>query len=270
MAERPLPAGVCIHDLLETCSGMFYDYIMFRKVVKNMDTPMRTGSSDNGVLQCATVSDEIFRLLHYRILSGFYKRGQHLSEVQLATELNISRSPIREAFIQLENTGLVKIVKRKGVFVFDFTEADVHEIAEMRLLVELHIMKVLIEENRINDRALERLESIVRDMKNLQTSLALNDTELNYQESRLDFMFHLAIAELAERPSFYDLVKRTLTRSRAIIGLSNAQPDTGQVLEDHIQLIEALRQKDEEQAQKIVRRHLRWMLREEPGSHHTV
>lgn len=225
-----------------------------------MDNLLWNNASDeNSFAQCPTLSDEIFRLLHHRILSGYYKRGERLSEAQLAAEWNISRSPIREAFIQLENTGLIKIVKRKGCHVLDFTGSDVREIAEMRLLIEQHIVKVLIEENRVDEKAIGQLQQILDAIDSVHKNTELSHEEMVYQASQLDFKFHLAMADLADRPAFFDLVKNTITRSRAIIGLLNIHPDTAMVLLDHNQFLEAFREKDVKKAQATVERHLRWM-----------
>lgn len=216
--------------------------------------------AENSLKQCPTLGNEIFRLLRHRILSGYYKREERLSEAKLAAEFKTSRSPIREAFIQLENTGLIKTMPRKGVYVYNFTASDVREIAELRSLLEQFIVRVLIEEKRITKDAIQKLQTIIEEMEQLCAKEGMSDEELTYQGSRLDFRFHMTLAELAGRPSFYELIRTTMTRSRAIIGLMHVHPGTRQVIEDHLRFVEALKQGDVLKAQQIVSEHLRWML----------
>ncbi|TAH59401.1 MAG: GntR family transcriptional regulator [Gottschalkiaceae bacterium] len=214
---------------------------------------------ENKISQCPTLGDEIFHLLRHRILSGYYKRGERLSEVQLSAELKTSRSPIREAFIQLENTGLVKTVKRKGVYVFDFSRNDVREIAELRLLLEQYIVKVLIEEDKVTDSAIHDLQNIIDDMQDIYANKSLSEDENTYQSSQLDFKFHLTMAQLANRPAFFELISNIITRSRAIIGLLDIHPNTKMVIADHRLILETFQEGDVEKAQNIVKQHLRWM-----------
>lgn len=79
------------------------------------------------------IADEIKR----RIIYGELEFGQKLSENSFAQELGTKRTPVREAFILLQGENLVSIAPQKGTFVFTFTEEEIAQICEHRVILEL-------------------------------------------------------------------------------------------------------------------------------------
>ena len=78
----------------------------------------------------------VFHRLREDILSGKYKENDELKEVAIGEELGVSRTPVREAFRQLELEGLIQIVPNKGAYVTGITEKDVRDIYMIRSLLE--------------------------------------------------------------------------------------------------------------------------------------
>ena len=78
----------------------------------------------------------VFHRLREDILSGKYKEGDELKEVAIGEELGVSRTPVREAFRQLELEGLIQIIPNKGAYVTGITEKDVKDIYMIRSLLE--------------------------------------------------------------------------------------------------------------------------------------
>lgn len=78
----------------------------------------------------------VFHQLRDDILSGKYKDGEELKEVAIGEELGVSRTPVREAFRQLELEGLIEIVPNKGAYVTGITAKDVQDIYAIRALLE--------------------------------------------------------------------------------------------------------------------------------------
>ena len=75
-----------------------------------------------------SLTDEIHNIVRDRILKGEYKIGQKIKETQIADELKVSRTPIREAFKQLENEGLIDYVPNRGCFAKGFTSQDIEDL----------------------------------------------------------------------------------------------------------------------------------------------
>ena len=108
--------------------------------------------------------------LREAIVEGVLAPGSRLSEVQVAKQLNVSRTPMREAFAQLEREGLVTVVARVGAFVRSVSLRDVAEIYRVRMALECLAVQLAAE--RITALGRAQLEDVTDAM---QASLAAND-----------------------------------------------------------------------------------------------
>lgn len=79
---------------------------------------------------------KVFRKLREDILNGRYKENDELREAAIGEELGVSRTPVREAFRQLELEGLIRIIPNKGAYVTGISSSDVADIYEIRSLLE--------------------------------------------------------------------------------------------------------------------------------------
>ena len=80
---------------------------------------------------------QVFNTLEDAILNGSYKEGDSLNELRLSKSLGVSRTPVREALMQLELEGLVKNIPNKGAVVVGVSEQDVEDIYEIRIRTEM-------------------------------------------------------------------------------------------------------------------------------------
>ena len=102
--------------------------------VKAARTPISGSPAGEGAP--TTLKSYVVQRLREAILSGRYKPGDRLNESQLAREFDISRIPIREALIQLQEYGLVMNHERRGMFVTLLSEEDVQRINSLRIILE--------------------------------------------------------------------------------------------------------------------------------------
>ena len=79
----------------------------------------------------------VFHKLREDILSGKYQEHEELKEVAIGEEMGVSRTPVREAFRQLELEGLIQIIPNKGAYVTGITQKDVKDIYMIRSLLEV-------------------------------------------------------------------------------------------------------------------------------------
>ncbi len=84
-----------------------------------------------------SLTDEIAHIVRERILKGEYEIGEKIKENQIASELRVSRTPIREAFKLLENEGLIDYIPNRGCFAKGFTKQDVEDIYAVREALEV-------------------------------------------------------------------------------------------------------------------------------------
>ena len=82
------------------------------------------------------VSDELHAELRRRLIAGYFDPGQKMREEHLASEFEVSRTPVRAAVKKLVSEGLLELVPNSGAFVRQWTENDVEEIFELRHLAE--------------------------------------------------------------------------------------------------------------------------------------
>lgn len=107
--------------------------------------------------------DVVFQTLREAILKGELKPGERLMELQLASRLGVSRTPIREAIRMLELEGLAVTVPRKGAEVAKMTEKDMRDVLQIRkaldeLAVQLACDRITTEQLKLLNRALKNFE----------------------------------------------------------------------------------------------------------------
>jgi DNA-binding GntR family transcriptional regulator len=107
----------------------------------------------------AQLERRVYDRLRDQILSGDLRPGDQLVEARLASELGVSKTPVREALIRLQRDGLVHAEPYRGARVMSPSEEDVREILELRLALEVHIARDLAE--RRPQDVLHRLEETI-------------------------------------------------------------------------------------------------------------
>jgi DNA-binding GntR family transcriptional regulator len=130
-----------------------------------------------------TLKSQVVSKLREAILSGQYAPGDRLNESQLAHEFNISRIPIREALIQLQESGLVMNHERRGMCVTKLTEEDKRRINSVRLIMETEAVW-LARENMTPEIAAQ-LEDVIQRVETAH--------DLVVEAGPLDIEFHRLI-----------------------------------------------------------------------------
>lgn len=97
------------------------------------------------------------------ILTGKLRPGSKITEQKICDEYKVSRTPVREAFCQLENEGLIETIPNRGAFVVGLSERDVDDILELRTSLEVTAVKWAIE--RITDEEFAELEEAFEFME---------------------------------------------------------------------------------------------------------
>lgn len=130
-----------------------------------------------------------YNYLKRKILNGELKANEKINETKYASEIKVSRTPLREALRNLEADGLVEYVTNKGVFVKDINEFNLNEVFELRLMIETYVYKQAF--NKITKDQIQELKNIIQAMK----SHLVNN---NYEEINILFSkYHKLINEVA-------------------------------------------------------------------------
>ena len=191
----------------------------------------------------------VFNAIENAILDGEYKDGDSLNELKLSKELGVSRTPVREALMQLELEGLVRNGPNKGAVVVGVTEQDIHDIYEIRIRIEGLAARLCAE--NITDDELRALEQIVDLQEFYQMK---NDTE---QIWKLDGDFHKIIYDASKsRPlrftlsNFHNYIKKARDISVQTEGRAE------KTVAEHRAILDAIKEHNGSLAEQLTAKHI--------------
>lgn len=191
----------------------------------------------------------VFHHIREDILSGKYKKDEELRENTIATELGVSRTPVREALRQLELEGLVNIIPNKGATVTGLSVKDMNDIYVIRSYLEGLCARWACV--NITEAQLEQLEEIQylfefhTKKKHYDQLVELDDRfhDIIYAASNSRMLTHVLV-------DFHHYVQRVRKGS-----LSNEERATNCIME-HNAILEALKQRDADKAEELASQHI--------------
>ena len=209
-------------------------------------------SEETEFIQKRPLKEDIFDVLHEKIISGTYKPGDWLRQEDIATQLGVSMTPVREGLDLLVSAGLAERVPYRGVRVREISPKDVVEAYGLRLVLEAVIAQEAA--RNITTEQLQILDEMLEEMKKHET---LNEMSAERKMSR---EFHATIADASRNDlliklyavvanAFPDwLLYEALFRNPELLADSTAA-----TLKEHIAIVDALRKRDaEDAAQKSI------------------
>jgi GntR family transcriptional regulator, rspAB operon transcriptional repressor len=201
-----------------------------------------------------TTRVEAYDALRASIISLQRTPGQRLSEAELARELGVSRTPVREAIIQLRAEGLVEVAPQLGSFVSKISLRSVREAQFAREALECAAVRVAAE--RIDADAAGRLR---QNLASQRTAQASGDLERFY---RLDEEFHRELVATSGYAGISELLDRSRAHLNRVRRLSLPVPDViEELIDQHSVVVDALERHDADQAEAALRHHLRGVYR---------
>lgn len=190
----------------------------------------------------------VFESLREAIILGRLKPGERLMEIQLAEEMGVSRTPVREAIRKLELEGFVVMVPRKGAYVAGISVKDIVDVFEVRAALEG--MAAGLAAERITNEEMDQLERLLLRINKLGDedfdAVVEGDTnlhELIYQASRNQRLVQI-ITHLQEQIQRFRMT-------------SLSQPGRTKIaLDEHKAIVEAISDRNVDLAQSLAREHI--------------
>ena len=195
-----------------------------------------------------TVADQIAEILRRDIFSGKLSPGSRLKEKEISQLLNVSRTPIREAFRILESDGLVEIHPNKGVLIPRIEREDLDEVCELRILVEVYCIRKFIK--IMDEHNLQEMEDLLRKMED-----ALDQKNyLSYCECCTSFHgYYISNSGNKRLYSVFSRARDIMVLNWCEMNLQEESEFYRKVLNDRRKILEALRERNPDKCEKLLR-----------------
>ena len=194
-----------------------------------------------------TLREKILETIREAILKGTLKPGEKVAEPELAERFGISRTPIREAFRQLESEGYLTVIPRKGAVVAALSEKDVEEFYAIKSILEGYAAELAAE--NLSEKELERLETINDRLKKLADA---GDVKAFY---RVHHEFHETFLKAADNVKLYELIQQLGARfSRLRMASLSVEGRMAISVAEHDKLLDAFRRHDGKAAEDLVKK----------------
>ncbi|MGH2459139.1 MAG: GntR family transcriptional regulator [Chloroflexota bacterium] len=201
----------------------------------------------DGHAPIAGLSEQIALALEEAILVGRRKSGERLVESEIAADMGTSNGPVREAFHELENLGLVASIPRRGTFVTEFTAQLAREVFSLRAVLEVSALRLAFQ--CLDDRAFARydeaLEQIEREPDGPASSPRLMvDWDIRFHDILFDLCGHRLLRQNWRR---LRVQARVLLLVNGVLWSANASSRderAGSMVDVHRPLVESLKARD--------------------------
>lgn len=191
----------------------------------------------------------VFEHLREAIIGGNLRPGERMMEMQLAEEMGVSRTPVREAIRKLELEGLVIMVPRRGAYVSDLSIKDVAETFEIRSALEA--LAAGLAADRITPDESEELERI---LVQIGECIEANDLE---RSIKLDEEFHNVLYRASRNDRLVQIINNLREQIQRFRATSLSTPGRLEaVLFEHTKITEAISDRNAEMAQHLAQEHI--------------
>ncbi len=191
----------------------------------------------------------VFESLREAIIHGRLKPGERLMEMQMAEEMGVSRTPVREAIRKLELEGFVVMIPRKGAYVSGISVKDIVDVFEVRAALEGLAAGLAAE--RITDEEMEKLERILVRITEVSDK---DDLEVIVD---IDTEFHDLIYKACRNERLVQIITHLKEQIQRFRTTSLAQPGRlRDALSEHRLIVEAISDRNVEMAQVLAREHI--------------
>jgi DNA-binding GntR family transcriptional regulator len=200
------------------------------------------------------LADRVYRALRERIIEGDYLPGQKLNLAQLARDLEVSNTPIREAMARLERVGLVEVVPYCGPKVKRLTAAQLRDIYDVRIALEELAVRLVAQ-----SQDPDVLQGMARALEMQERACSGDDPRAVVDADRA---FHDALVEASGNSILLEMLPNLSDRTRLLLELDKPPSEgmdkeaAGRTLRDHRLIYEALQKGDQETAVKELHRQL--------------
>lgn len=201
------------------------------------------------------IGPQLVNALRRRIIHNDWKPGQRLSESEVAADYDVSRQPIREAFIKLREDGLIEVRPQRGSFVRKISSANVLDARFVREAIEADIVRIVASAPK---------DDVIRDLEELVAAQKRAADSKVEEFMAIDDRFHHRLALAAGHVHAWETVESTKSQLDRVRHLSSQHFPRANVIAQHIGIVDAIKAGSPDQAEADMRQHLRGLIRDLP------
>lgn len=218
--------------------------------------PTASSTQSDPLSDARTQAEQAYRRIKEAILHGEMQTGQQVLEPALALKLGMSRTPVHEALVRLQDEGYVELQPRRGMRVAPMSARDIREITELLACLEVEAAERTAA-RRLPPEALAAFDAAIEAMDH---ALEAGDVDA---WNRADYAFHLLLIESCGNRHLIETAKRFLEKAHRyrFLTSSHRKPPVYSNV-NHAAVVEAIRRGDPQSAVEIHRAHKRRWMRE--------
>ncbi|MBD8077754.1 GntR family transcriptional regulator [Cellulosimicrobium arenosum] len=200
-----------------------------------------------------SATEQAFRHVKRLVLDGSLPGGSMTSEGEIADQLGVSRTPVREAFLRLEAEGLLRLYPKRGALVVPIAPGEVDDVLDARLLVETHAALGVA---RLPDSELTALVALLRDLVVAQEAAVADRDVAEY--ATLDARFHAEIVAAGGNDLLTAFHTSLRERQQRMVAHSvrRSEGRAAAFVVGHSALVDALEARDTRTYKRRIQRHL--------------
>ncbi len=195
-----------------------------------------------------TLRERILETIRDAIIKGALKPGEKVAEPELAERFGISRTPIREAFRQLESEGYLTVIPRKGAVVAAFSQKDIEEFYAIKSILEGYAARRACE--NLTSKEIEKLEAVNAKLSTLAEGADIKHFFKVHND------FHDLFIRAAQNDKLYEMISGLVSKFQRLRLASLSLPGRMKIsVEEHEKIIDSFRKKNSVLAEKLVRKN---------------
>jgi DNA-binding GntR family transcriptional regulator len=196
------------------------------------------------------LADWVTASLREAILSDYFEPGEKLDQDRIAEELEVSRTPVREALRRLQSEGFVDVRPHYGAYIHQVSPDEIREVFEVRALLEAEVVRQVTP--LIPESALDELG---RALSESQAELDAGSVSKHFEA---DAHFHETLISFVQNDLLKEMLDSLTNRLAMVRRLAQTKPGSHipASVEEHSAVVQAMRERDAEEAVRLMELHL--------------
>lgn len=200
----------------------------------------------------AAAVDKAYETIRDGIVRGTYPQGSHITAQSLAAASGLSRTPVREAMRRLHAEGLIKFIANRGAFVSSWSESEVHQIYELRILLEGFAAAAAA--RNVTEAQLVELRRLAEEMAAIVDS---SGPEAIDEVAARNNAFHKLIVQASGNARLQELLSSIVEVPLVLSTFRRySMPQLRRSMSQHLELVTALEARDPDWARSVMASHI--------------